>query len=224
MTDPSIQTPIRVVVVDDQALIRTSLASLLDTVEDVAVVGSAANGREAVAVVERTRPDVVLMDIQMPGVDGIAATERLLRLAEPPKVVILTTYDLDEYVFRAVRAGAVGFLLKDGDADDLVRGIRAAARGDALMAPSSMRRLMREFAAGPRPGTAAEGQLARLTERERDVLQLMAAGLSNAEIAAAMVVEVSTVKSHVSRLLGKLGARDRTQAVVLAYQGGLVRP
>ena len=215
-------TPIRVVVVDDQALIRSSLTSLLDTVEDVEVVGSAGNGREAVSVVARTRPDVVLMDIQMPGVDGIAATERLLREPEAPRVVVLTTYDLDEYVFRAVRAGAVGFLLKDGDADELVRGIRAAARGEAMMAPSSLRRLLEAYASSPGPDTAAARQVGRLTERERDVLRLMADGLSNTEIAASMVVEVSTVKSHVSRLLSKLGVRDRTQAVVLAYQSGMV--
>ena len=224
MTVDAAATPVRLVIVDDQSLIRTSLTSLLGTVDDLAVVGSASDGREAVAVVERTRPDVVLMDIQMPGVDGIEATERILRLPSPPRVVMLTTYDLDEYVLRAVRAGAVGFLLKDGDADELVRGIRSAAAGDALMAPSSLRRLMREYASHPGPSTLAEQRVSFLTERERDVLRLMADGLSNAEIAAAMVVEVSTVKSHVSRLLSKLDVRDRTQAVVLAYQSGMVRP
>lgn len=215
---------IRVVIVDDQALIRTSLTSLLGTVEEVEVVGQAGDGREALAVVARTRPDVVLMDVQMPGLDGIAATERIVRDAPATQVVMLTTYDLDEYVFRAVQAGAVGFLLKDGDAEDLVRGIVAAARGESLMAPSSLRRLMREFASRQGPPERVVRRLDRLTGREQEVLRLMAEGLSNAEIAASMFVELSTVKSHVSRLLGKLGARDRTQAVVLAYQGGLVRP
>jgi DNA-binding NarL/FixJ family response regulator len=215
--------PVRVLIVDDQALIRSSLTSLLGTVEDVEVVGEAADGRDAVEQAARVRPDVVLMDIQMPVLDGIAATEQIIRDHEGTQVVMLTTFDLDAYVLGAVRAGAAGFLLKDGDVDDLAQGIRAAARGEALMAPSSLRRLMREFATRPEPAPDAVRRLERLTERERDVLRLMADGLSNTEIARSMVVEVSTVKSHVSRLLTKLDARDRTQAVVVAYAGGLVR-
>lgn len=214
--------PVRVVVVDDQALIRSSLTSLLSTVDDIDVVAEAADGAAAVDVVLRHRPDVVLMDVQMPRVDGITATERLTREAPDVGILMLTTYDLDEYVFRAVRAGAAGFLLKDADADDLVRGIRLVAAGDSLLAPSSLRRLLKEFASRAQPPAALVQRLDALTERERDVLRLMAEGLSNTEIASSMVVEVSTVKSHVSRLLAKLGARDRTQAVVLAYQGGLM--
>lgn len=224
MSESAPAAPIRVVVVDDQSLIRTSLTSLLGTVAGVEVVATAADGREAVEVVRRARPDVVLMDVQMPRLDGIDATALIVREWPAISVVVLTTYDLDEYVFRAVQAGAAGFLLKDGDADDLVRGIRAAARGEALMAPSSLRRLMREFAARPAPGDSAVRRLQGLTEREREVLRLMAEGLNNSEIATQMVLETSTIKSHVSRVLAKLEVRDRTQAVVLAYQAGLVQP
>jgi DNA-binding NarL/FixJ family response regulator len=216
------ESTVRVVVVDDQPLIRDSLRSLLETVAGIEVVGSAGDGREALTVVDRTRPDVVLMDVQMPVLDGIAATERLRSTAPRTQVVVLTTYDLDEYVFRAVQAGAAGFLLKDGDVEELVRGIRAAARGEALVAPTSLRRLLAEFARRPGPEAGVVRLLDQLTEREREVLRLMAAGLNNAEIAERMVVELSTVKSHVSRVLAKLAARDRTQAVVLAYQGGLL--
>jgi DNA-binding NarL/FixJ family response regulator len=218
-------TPIRVVVVDDQVLVRTGFRMILDAVPDVAVVGEAADGAQAVLVVERERPDVVLMDVRMPGLDGIEATRRLAALdGRRPRVVILTTYDLDEYVFDALGAGACGFLLKHVPPDELAQGIRVVAAGEALLAPSVTRRLIEEFARRPAPPTAAPSSLRELTGRERDVLGLLARGLANAEIAEALHVGEATVKTHVAHMLDKLGLRDRVQAVILAYEVGLVQP
>jgi DNA-binding NarL/FixJ family response regulator len=217
---------IRVVVADDQELVRSGFAMILDAQPDVAVVGEAGDGDEAVAVARRERADVVLMDIRMPRVDGIAATRRLAGpgVDDPVKVVILTTFDLDEYVFEALRAGASGFLLKDVRRDDLVHAVRVVAAGDALLAPSVTRRLIEDF--GRRPGAVgvpggAPG-LDRLTPREQEVLELIGQGLNNAEIGAALFVGEATVKTHVGRVLMKLGLRDRVQAVIYAYEAGLV--
>ena len=211
----------RVVVADDQALIRTALRSLIEAVDDLEVVGEAGDGEEAVAVVRRLRPDVVVMDIRMPRLDGIEATRRIRALDLGAAVIVLTTYDLDEYVVRAIRAGAVGFLLKDGDADELIRGIRVAAAGEALMAPAALRSLLEEFGRSPEPDPVAVAAVATLSEREREVLGLMADGLSNEDIAAAMVLGLATVKTHVGSVLAKLRVRDRTQAVVTAYRAGV---
>jgi DNA-binding NarL/FixJ family response regulator len=215
---------IRVLIVDDQPLIRSALRALLDTADGVTVVGDAGDGRAALASVGTLRPDVVLMDIRMPGLDGIEATA-LIRKAYPGSaVVVLTTFDLDEYVFGAVRAGAAGFLLKDGDADDLVRGIRAAAAGDALMNPAALRRLLDEFARTPTADADSAALLAALTSRERDVLRLAAEGLSNGEIAVALSISEGTVKTHIGSILSKTSSRDRVQAVITAYRGGLAAP
>lgn len=216
---------LRVAVADDQALMRTGFSMILDAEPDIEVVGEAANGREAVDLCRRLQPDVVLMDIRMPELDGIAATRRCTEADDiDTRVLILTTFDLDEYVFEAVRAGASGFLLKDAPPEDLVSAIRVVAAGDALLAPSVTRRLIEAFAA-QQPGDAAPpASLDGLTDRELDVLRLMARGLSNAEIAQGLIVGEATVKTHVSRVLMKLGVRDRVQAVVAAYESGLVRP
>jgi DNA-binding NarL/FixJ family response regulator len=222
---------ISVVVADDHEVVRAGFAALLDTQPDFTVLGTAADGAEAVAVCLSLRPDVVLMDIRMPGTDGIEATQRLTAGEDPPKVLILTTFDLDEYVFDALRAGASGFLLKDVTAERLFEAVRVVAAGEALLAPAVTRRLISEFArlrpqvvAGI-PGAAARpGALAALTPRETEVLRLVAEGLSNTEIAGRLVVTEETVKTHVSRILSKLGLRDRTQAVVVAYESGLVIP
>jgi DNA-binding NarL/FixJ family response regulator len=237
---------IGIVVADDHQVVRAGFAALLDTQPDFTVLGTASDGAEAVAVCREVKPDVVLVDVRMPGVDGIEATRQLAcEGADPvPKVLILTTFDLDEYVFDALRAGASGFLLKDVTAERLFEGVRVVAAGDALLAPGLTRRLISEFArlrppAGP--GTALPGPagaafrstasggagpsaLSALTPRETEVLRLVAEGLSNIEIAARLVVTEETVKTHVSRLLAKLGLRDRTQAVVAAYESGLVVP
>jgi Response regulator containing a CheY-like receiver domain and an HTH DNA-binding domain len=215
---------IRVGVVDDQALVRTGFAMILEVEPDIDVVFEAANGREAVTLAQRHRPDVVLMDIRMPDLDGIEAT-RLITSSEPvgPRILMLTTFDLDEYVYDAIRAGASGFLLKDTPPDDLVAAVRVLAAGDALLAPSVTRRLIEQFAAGSAGTTALPG-LDELTERETEVLKLMARGLSNGEIATRLYVGETTVKTHVSRVLMKLDVRDRVQAVVAAYDSGLVRP
>jgi DNA-binding NarL/FixJ family response regulator len=212
---------IRVVVADDQALIRAGLRRLLEEQPDIEVVGEAGDGREAIAAVERLRPDVVLMDIRMPELDGIEATRQVGGRA---RVVILTTYELDEYVFDGIAAGACGFLLKHSRPEEMIRGVRAAASGDALLAPSVTRRLIAEFARRRPPPTAVPPMLDGLTEREREVLRLVARGLSNQEIARALQVSEWTVKTHVAHLLDKLGLRDRVQAVVLAYETGLVQP
>ncbi len=219
--------PVRVLVVDDQALVRAGFVMILEAEDDLLVVGEAANGIEAVAEARRLRPDVVLMDIRMPEMDGLDATRELCASPRPgghcPRVLILTTFDLDEYVFEALRAGASGFLLKDTPPDDLVAAIRIVAGGDALLAPSVTRRLLAEFArvpAGAHPSAAME----RLTEREQEVLRHLARGLSNAEIAEALFVSETTVKTHISHILTKLDLRDRVQAVVMAYESGLVVP
>ncbi|MBX6752081.1 MAG: response regulator transcription factor [Micromonosporaceae bacterium] len=215
---------IRVVLADDQALVRAGFRALLDAEPDVEVVGEAGDGAEAVRAAQATRPDVILMDIRMPGVDGLAATRRIA--ADPSladtRILILTTFDLDEYVFEALRVGASGFLLKDTEPADLIRGVRAVAAGDALLSPRVTRRLIAEFAARREPTPPLS--LAQLTEREREVLALVGAGLSNEEIAARLVVSPATAKTHVSRTMAKLGARDRAQLVVYAYEAGLVRP
>ena len=237
MSEPTIS----VVVADDHEVVRAGFAALLDTQPDFAVLGTAANGADAVSVCRELRPDVVLMDVRMPGTDGIEATRQLLRdpageaaaglACAPPKVLILTTFDLDEYVFDALRAGASGFLLKDVTAERLFEAVRVVAAGEALLAPAVTRRLISEFArlrpqaaAGASGAAARPGALAALTPRETEVLRLVAEGLSNTEIAGRLVVTEETVKTHVSRILSKLGLRDRTQAVVVAYESGLVVP
>jgi DNA-binding NarL/FixJ family response regulator len=219
---------IGIVVADDHEVVRAGFAAMLDTQPDFRVLGTAADGAQAVAVCRQVRPDVVLMDVRMPGMDGIEATRQLA--AGPgaaPKVLILTTFDLDEYVFDALRAGASGFLLKDVTAERLFEGVRVVASGEGLLAPGVTRRLISEFAR-LRPTPAAAGTLpaalSALTPRETEVLRLVAEGLSNTEVAVRLVVTEETVKTHVSRLLAKLGLRDRTQAVVAAYESGLVVP
>ena len=212
-----------VVIADDQDLVRSGLRMVLDS-RGVDVVGEAANGREAVDVVTREAPDVVLMDIRMPVLDGIAATHELVTRGVGTRVLVLTTYDLDEYVYDALRAGAAGFLLKATPPERLVAGIEAVATGDALLAPRLTRRLIEEHISRPPPVSGVPPALQVLTEREREVLVLMARGRSNDEIAAELVVSEATVKTHVNRVLGKLGLRGRVQAVVLAYETGLVRP
>jgi DNA-binding NarL/FixJ family response regulator len=215
---------IRLVIADDQELIRTGFRMILDAEDDLEVIGEAATGREAVALARRLRPDVVLMDIRMPELDGIEATRQVRALGgDPPiRVLMLTTFDLDEYVFDALRAGASGFLLKDVRADQLASGVRTVTAGDALLAPSITRRLIEEFAGRPSPDHCPG--LEELTPRELDVLRQLAAGRSNAEIAAGLVIGESTVKTHVARVLMKLGVRDRVQAVVAAYEAGVVTP
>jgi DNA-binding NarL/FixJ family response regulator len=216
--------PITVVVADDQELVRAGFCVILDTADGITVVGEAATGAEAVAQAERLRPDVVLMDVRMPEMDGLEATRLITATPPAPKVVMLTTFDLDDYVYAALRAGASGFLLKDSPRADLIAAVRAAAGGDALLAPSVTRRLIEAFARRPAETSPSPAQLASVTARERDVLMLMARGRSNAEIAAALVVSEATVKTHVGSLLAKLGLRDRVQAVILAYETGLIVP
>jgi DNA-binding NarL/FixJ family response regulator len=217
--------PIRVLLADDQRLVRSGFRMILRAEPDIEVVGEAANGHEAVSAVAELQPDVVLMDIRMPELDGIEATKQLLNGPEPrPRVVVLTTFDLDEYVYAALRAGASGFLLKDAPEDQLMAAIRVVAAGGSLFAPSVTRRLIQRFAEDRAPARAIGAALDELTERERDVLELIARGLSNGEIAERLVVSEHTTKSHVSSILRKLGLRDRVQAVVLAYESGLVRP
>ncbi len=210
---------IRVALADDQELVRTGFRLIVSAEPDLDVVGEAANGREAVELVRARRPDVVLMDVRMPVLDGIEATRRI---AAQTRVVVLTTFDLDSVVFEAIRAGASGFLLKTAPADELVRAVRVAAAGDSLLSPSITRRLVEEFAR--RPTATQPRGLDELTPRETEVLRLLARGLSNAEIAAEFVVEPSTVKSHVASVLAKLGLRDRVQAVIVAYESGLIQP
>jgi DNA-binding NarL/FixJ family response regulator len=212
----------RVLLADDQELVRAGFRMILETQADIEVVGDAGDGVEAVAVTRRLQPDVVLMDIRMPNLDGLQATKQLMAAGSASRVVILTTFDLDEYVYQALSAGASGFLLKNAPPEQLIGAVRVVAAGDALLAPSITRRVIQQFARLPVPGGA--DALAGLTERERQVLQLVARGLSNAEIAAELFVSDATVKSHVAHLLSKLRLRDRVQAVVLAYESGLVRP
>jgi DNA-binding NarL/FixJ family response regulator len=214
---------VRVLIVDDQALVRTGFRMILEAEDDIEVVGEAADGAEAIALTRGLSPDVVLMDVRMPELDGIEATRRLLEdRAVDAKVVMLTTFDMDEYVYDALRVGASGFLLKDAPPEQLVEGIRAVASGDALLAPSITRRVIEEFVRRPSPTRPPE--LAELTPRELEVLQHIARGLSNAEIAAQLFVSETTVKTHVARVLQKLDLRDRVQAVVLAYESGVVQP
>ncbi len=213
---------LRVVVADDHALVRSGITGLLEA-GDLDVVGEAADGEEAVALARQLRPDVVVMDIRMPRVDGIEATRRLRQDPGGPQVLVLTTFDLDEYVFRALEAGAAGFLLKDAAPDRLVDAVRTVAAGEALLAPAVTRRLIERYLQEP-PAAPGPDPAADLSPREREVWQLLARGLSNTEIAAALVVTEATVKAHVTRLLAKLGVRDRVQAVVRAYESGLVRP
>jgi DNA-binding NarL/FixJ family response regulator len=215
---------IKVLIADDQALVRSGFRMILQARDDLEVVGEASDGEHAIRLVEQTRPDVVLMDVRMPGLDGVAATARLTAAGDTPKVIILTTYDLEEPLYAALRAGASGFLLKDVRPADLVEAIRVVAGGDALLAPTATRRLLDRFLITDVTPAAPSDTLDRLTEREREVLTLLARGSSNGEIADRLVVTEATVKTHVSAILRKLGVRDRVQAVVLAYDLGLVRP
>jgi DNA-binding NarL/FixJ family response regulator len=214
----------RIVIADDQAMVRAGFAALLDSQPDLAVVGQASNGEEAVALVAEQAPDVVLMDVRMPVLDGIAATRRIAEAGGRAAIVMLTTFDLDDYVLEAIRAGASGFLLKDAPPADLLQAVRVVARGEALLAPRVTRRLIERFAALPERRAPAPASLGTLTAREREVLVEVAHGRSNAEIAADLVIAEQTVKTHVSRVLGKLGLRDRAQAVMAAYESGLVVP
>jgi DNA-binding NarL/FixJ family response regulator len=213
---------IRVLIADDQALVRTGFRVILEAEGDITVVAEAKNGNEAIRQAALEKPDVVLMDIRMPELDGLAATEQILRRPDPPTVVVLTTFDHNEYVYRALRAGAAGFLLKDAPSSRLIAAVRAAATGDSLIEPSITQRLVERFAE-PLTAPGVPTRLAPLTERELDVLRLIARGLSNAEIAAEITVAETTVKTHVARILTKLGVRDRVQAVVVAYETGFVR-
>jgi len=216
---------VRVLVADDQALVRAGFRMILDAEEDIDVIGEASDGAEAVKQAARLKPDVVLMDIRMPELDGIAATREVIAGGgdPPPRVLMLTTFDLNEYVYEALRAGASGFLLKDVPPEELAAGIRVVARGDALLAPSITRRLIHEFARAA-PAAGPPRGFDELTAREVEVFKLVARGLSNAEIAAELIVSETTVKTHVARLLMKLGLRDRVQAVVLAYESGIAVP
>ncbi|MEU5404107.1 response regulator transcription factor [Streptomyces sp. NPDC005963] len=217
--------PIRVLIVDDQIMVREGFSVLLNAMPDIEVVGEAVNGREAVAKVAELAPDVVLMDIRMPELNGIEATREIVAAGDRSKVLVLTTFDLDEYVYQALRAGASGFLLKDASARQLADGVRVVAAGEALLAPTVTRRLITEFSKlGATAKAPALSQVGDLTERETEVLVLIAQGLSNAEIASHLVVAESTIKTHVSRILVKLGLRDRTQAAVFAYEARLVTP
>jgi DNA-binding NarL/FixJ family response regulator len=217
---------ISVVLADDQAVVRDGLRVILEAQGDIKVVAEASDGVEAVEHARRSRPDVVVMDIRMPVLDGVEATRRLA--ADPEmtnvRVLVLTTYDDDELVFQALRAGAGGFLLKDADPEDLVRGVRVLASGEALLAPSVTRRLVEAFAARPEPATPPPSMAKALTEREREVVALVGTGLSNGEIATRLVISPATARTHVSRAMGKIGARDRAQVVVFAYESGLVVP
>jgi DNA-binding NarL/FixJ family response regulator len=215
---------IRVVIADDQALVRAGFHAILESQDDIEVAGEAADGQEAVELAREVHPDVVLMDIRMPGLDGIDATRRLLRDEGAPKVLMLTTFDLDEYLYETMRAGASGFLLKDVPREQLIDAVRTVAEGDALLAPALVRRLVEDFVRRPPPGTRVPPELAELTHRELEVLKLIAQGLSNAEIAKDLFVSKATVRTHVAHILSKLRLRDRIQAVVLAYESGLVTP
>jgi DNA-binding NarL/FixJ family response regulator len=217
---------IRVAIAEDQEMVRDGFAMILAAQEDIEVVGVAADGAEAIALARDTSPDVVLMDVRMPGIDGLEATRRLLRNANSgsPRVLILTTFDLDEYIYEALKAGASGFLLKDAPRAQLLAGVRTVAAGDSLLAPSITRRLIEEFVRTRPRGHPLPAAVAHLSEREREVLRLVARGLSNAEVGHELVVSEATVKTHVAHVLQKLGLRDRVQAVVLAYESGLVAP
>ena len=215
---------IRVVIVDDQALVRTGLRMILETAPGIAVVAEAGNGREGLEACERVHPDLVLMDIRMPVMDGLESMRQIISAESPPRVVILTTFDLDEYVFEALTNGASGFLLKDVAPEDLLAAVQTIADGDSLLAPSVTRRLIEAFVRDHPPELPDPPGLAELTAREREILVHLAHGLSNAEIAEILYLSPLTVKTHVARILDKLGLRDRVQAVVLAYETGVVRP
>ena len=215
---------IRVLIVDDQALVRGGFRLILEAQKDIEVVGEAGDGRAALAKARELEPDVVLMDIRMPELDGLEATRRLLSGDGGPRVLILTTFDADEYVYEAMKAGASGFLLKDVRPEQLAEAVRVVAAGEALLAPAITRRLVEQFVRRPPPGSQKPAELADVTGRELDVLRLVARGLSNAEIASSLSVSEATVKTHVTHLLMKLKLRDRVQAVVLAYESGLVQP
>jgi DNA-binding NarL/FixJ family response regulator len=215
---------IRVVIADDQGMVRSGFTTLLNSEPDIEVIGEAANGQEAIARAAQLRPDVLLMDVRMPVLDGLQATREITAVPGAPRVLILTTFDLDDYVYQALRWGASGFLLKDASAQELADAVRIVAGGDALLSPGVTRRLIAEFARMGAPRGPSRDSLDGLTERECEVLALVARGLSNAEIAGRLVVAEQTVKTHVSRILMKLGLRDRTQAVVLAYETGLIQP
>jgi DNA-binding NarL/FixJ family response regulator len=215
---------VRVVIADDQGMVRSGFTTLLNSEPDIEVIGEAVNGQEAIARAAQLRPDVLLMDVRMPVLDGLQATREITAMPGAPKVLILTTFDLDDYVYQALRWGASGFLLKDASAQELADAVRIVAAGDALLSPGVTRRLIAEFARMGAPRGPSRDSLDGLTERECEVLALVARGLSNAEIAGRLVVADQTIKTHVSRILMKLGLRDRTQAVVLAYETGLVQP
>ena len=215
---------IRVAIVEDQELVRTGLRMILDAADGIEVVGEAADGAGVPDLVRRATPDVVLMDIRMPDVDGIEATRRLAASGSPARVIVLTTFDLDEHVQAALRAGASGFLLKDGPAEEMLTAVRVVAAGESLLSPSVTRRVIAQLVSRPEPSERRPPALEELTPREEEVLRLLARGRSNAEIAGELVVSHETVKSHVARILMKIGARDRVQAVIAAYETGLVRP
>lgn len=215
---------IRVLIVDDQELVRAGFRMILEVQDDLSVVGEAGDGSEAVELASTLDPDVVLMDVRMPGTDGIEATRRLVAAGSRARVLMLTTFDADEYVYDAMKAGASGFLLKNAPTAQLVAAVRATAAGEAQLAPAIVQRMVEEFVRRPQPGTTRPAALDDLTERELHVFKLLAKALSNAEIAAELFLSEATVRTHVSRLLSKLGLRDRTQAVVVAYESGLVQP
>ena len=215
---------IRVLIADDQALVRGGFRMILDAQKDIEVVSEAGDGHEAIENARKLEPDVVLMDIRMPELDGLEATRRLLAADGGPRVLILTTFDADEYVYEAMKAGASGFLLKDVRPEQLADAVRVVAAGDALLAPAITRRLVEQFVRRPPPGSAKPPELADLTERELDVLMLVARGLSNGEIASALFLTEATIKTHLTHILTKLDLRDRVQAVVLAYESGLIEP
>jgi DNA-binding NarL/FixJ family response regulator len=215
---------VRVVIADDQGMVRSGFTTLLNSEPDIEVVGEAVNGQEAIVRAAQLRPDVLLMDVRMPVLDGLQATREITAMPGAPRVLVLTTFDLDDYVYQALRWGASGFLLKDASAEELATAVRVVAAGDALLSPGVTRRLIAEFARMGAPRGPSRDSLDGLTERECEVLALVARGLSNAEIARRLVVAEQTIKTHVSRILMKLGLRDRTQAVVLAYETGLVQP
>ena len=216
--------PLKVVVVDDQAIVRGGVRAMLDAADDIEVVGEAEDGGQAVELVLRAHPDVVVMDIRMPNVDGIEATRRLMAAGSRARILMLTTFNLDEYVFQAMRAGAAGFLLKATPPERLAEAVRVVAAGDSLLDPMITRRLVEHFLAQPSTDPSLQGPLEALTEREKEILRLLARGLSNAEMGERLFLSETTVKSYVTRLLGKLDVRTRVQAVVLAYETGLVRP
>jgi DNA-binding NarL/FixJ family response regulator len=215
---------IKVLIADDQALVRAGFRAILEAHNDIEVVGEAADGAEAVKLTQKLGPDVVLLDVRMPNMDGIEAARRLLAMSPQTRVMMLTTFDLDEYVYESMKVGASGFLLKDAPRQQLVAGVRMVHEGDALLSPSITRRLIERYVTRPSPTSRRPPELDLLTDRETEVLQWIAKGLSNAEIAEALYVAEATVKTHVARILSKLGLRDRVQAVVLAYESGLVEP